>query len=540
MSKSMTPSRERLLRLRVESRRGTSSAPASEPLPVPEGLFVKRAIPYQPHNYNKKAIKFLIEHAAAALFQDPGMGKTAETLAALKLLIKKQLVSKVLLIAPLRVCHLVWPKEVTKWLDFKELKVVVLHGPKKQQLLETDADVYVINPEGLDWLLATEKTKTRRGKTSVAVDVKKFKKLGFDTLVIDELSLFKNQNTNRWKAMKQVIGTFGRRWGLTGSPAANGLLGLFGQCYMLDQGRALGEYVTHYRAKYFEQPVGENGEPSRFIWYPKPGAEEQIYKRVAPLALRMDADDYLELPELVTNVIKLDLPDDVRGFYDELEEELIVELEEGVIFAKNAAVASGKLRQIANGGIYLTPDLEPTGFKLPKVKREWLNLHMVKVDAVESLVDELQGSPLLVAYEYAHDLDRLRQRFGLDLPYIGGGVSTARSQELERLWNAGRLPLLAGQPQAIARGLNLQESGYHVCWHSDTWDYELYDQLIRRLRRQGNTASRVFAHHLVMRRTIDEQLIFAKRRKEKGQQAFFKALQDLAKNRRRGMYTEVE
>jgi len=519
--------------------RSAQSQPASKPtseLTDPADLFVKKKpVPYTPHAYNKKAIKFLIEHAAAALFQDPGMGKTAETLAALKLLFKKGLVSKVLLIAPLRVCHLVWPKEVTKWADFAQLRVVVLHGPKKDELLASDADIYVINPEGLDWLLQTTKTKTARGKTSVAVDVRRFKLLGFDTLVIDELSKFKHTNTNRFKALKQVLKTFGRRWGLTGSPAANGLLDLFGQCFILDEGRSLGPYISHYRSKYFET-VDKAG----FVWQPRRGAEDEIYRRVAPLALRMDADDYLELPELVTNVVKLDLPPDARALYDELEEELILELEEGAIVAKNAAVASGKLRQIANGGIYLTPDLQPVGFKLPKAKREWLNLHNTKVDAVEDLLGELQGSPLLLAYEYEHDLDRLRARFGLDLPYLGGGVATARAAELERLWNAGKLPVLACQPASVAHGLNLQESGYHICWHSQTWDYELFDQLVRRLRRQGSTAKRVFCHHLVVRRTIDEQLLLATRRKEKGQQAFFKALQDLAKNKRKNMYNEID
>lgn len=498
---------------------------------VPDVPYVKRPVPYTPHAYNKKAIKFLLEHAAAALFQDPGMGKTAETLAALKILFKKQLISKVLLIAPLRVCHLVWPKEKDKWVDFKDLRMVVLHGKDKDQLLQEDADIYVINPEGLDWLLATEKTKTTRGKTRVQVDVRRFKKFGFDTLVIDELSKFKHTNTNRYKALKEVLGTFGRRWGLTGSPAANGLLDLFGQCFVLDQGRSLGPYITHYRSKYFET-VDKQG----FVWRPRPGMEDEIYRRVAPLALRMAAEDYLELPQLVENVVRLDLPPDVQAMYDELEEELIVGLGENTILAKNAAVASGKCRQIANGGIYLTPDLVVTGFKLPKVKREWANLHTVKTDALGDLVDELQGSPLLVAYEYEHDLDRLRQKFGPDLPYLGGGVNTARAKELERLWNAGELPILAAQPQAIAHGLNLQEVGHHVAWHSLTWDYELYDQFVRRVLRQGNQHSRVFVHLFVMRKTVDEAMLIATRRKEKGQQTFFKALTDLAKARKKGVY----
>lgn len=498
-------------------------------------LFKKPAIPYKPHNYNKKAIKFLIEHAAAALFQDPGMGKTAETLAALKFLIRKQLVTKVLLIAPLRVCHLVWPKEQEKWLDFHDLRIVVLHGPKKDELLDVEADIYVINPEGLDWLLQVTKTKTPTGKTRVSVDLRRWRRFAFDTLIIDELSKFKHTRTNRFKALKHVLPTFGRRWGLTGSPASNGLLDLFGQCYVLDEGRSLGCFITHYRSKYF-QTVDDDGR----VWQVKPGCEDEIYRRVAPLALRMAAEDYLELPELVINNIKLDLPENVRKIYEELEEDLITQLEEGTVIAQNAAAASVKCRQVANGGIYLTPDLEITGFRLEKQQRKWANLHNVKTDALVDLVEELQGSPLLVAYDFEHDLDRLRGAFGKDVPYIGGGVSTKRSKELERAWNAGVLPVLLAHPQAIAHGLNLQEVGHHVCWHSMTFDYELYDQFIRRVLRQGNSSKRVFVHHLIMRRTVDEVVMYALKRKAKNQGALFDALKLLAKKRKKGVYIDSD
>lgn len=457
------------------------------------------------------------------------MGKTAETLAALSFLIKKQLVSKVLLIAPLRVCDLVWPKEVKKWADFNHLRLIVLHGPKKDQLLKEDADIYVINPEGLDWLLQVEKAKTASGKTKVTVDLRRFRQLGFDTLVIDELSKFKHHGTNRYKAMKQVLGTFGRRWGLTGSPCANGLLDLFGQCYMLDQGRTFGPYLTHFRSKYFHT-VDANG----FTWVPNAGAEPEIYRRIAPLALRMSAEDYLELPELVENWITLELPPDVRKLYDQLEEDMITRIDEHVVVAQNAAAASVKCRQVANGGLYLADTREVTGFKLPKAKREWVNLHTVKVDALADLIDELQGSPLLVAYDFEHDLDRLQTRLGATVPYLGGGVSTKRAREVEADWNAGKLPVLLAHPASIAHGLNLQEVGYHVCWHSMTFDYELYDQFIRRVRRQGSQAQRVFVHHLLMKDTVDLVMKYAIKRKAAGQNQFFDALKLLQrmKNRR--------
>ena len=485
-------------------------------------LFPPSSKPWQPHAYQKKAVKFLLEHAASALFLDPGLGKTSITLAAIKLLKQKKLLDKVLLIAPLRVCYSVWPKEVSKWTDFGGLKVAVLHGPRKEEALKSEADVYVINPEGLDWLLQAKKTKTAQGKTKVDVDLRRFKNLGFDTLVVDELSKFKHTNTNRFKGLKLVLSTFRRRWGLTGSPASNGLLDLFGQCYVLDQGRTLGPYISHYRMKYFV--------PSHdgFSWNIREGAEQEIYERLSPLALRMAADDYLDMPALIENNIRVDLPDNVMVMYNQLEEDLIAKIDAKVVVASTAAAASMKCRQVANGGLYLDPEVQAL-IKLPKSKREWVNLHTEKVDALADLIDELQGSPLLVAYDFEHDLDRLREKLGQDVPYIGGGVSAKRSAELEHLWNAGKLPVLLGHPQAMAHGLNLQEMGNHVCWHSLTWDYELYDQFIRRVLRQGNKSKKVFCHHIMARGTVDEVVLAAVKSKRRGQNALFDALKKLRK-----------
>lgn len=479
-------------------------------------------MPWKPHAYQKKAIKFLLEHAAAALFLDPGLGKTSITLATIKLLKQKKLLSKVLLIAPLRVCHSVWPREIDKWEDFGQLKVVVLHGPNKDELLKQDADIYVINPEGLDWLLQVTKTKSPSGKTKVDVDLRRWKALGFDTLVVDELSKFKHTNTNRFKSLKLVLHTFSRRWGLTGSPASNGLLDLFGQCFVLDQGRTFGQYISHYRAQYF-LPSHDG-----FNWNIREGADQEIYERLNPLALRMAAEDYLDMPVLIENNIRVDLPTDVQRIYDQLEDDLIARIESKVVVASTAAAASIKCRQVANGGIYLDQDIEKL-IKVPKTKREWINLHTAKTDALADLIDELQGSPLLVAYDFEHDLDRLREKLGKDVPYIGGGVSAKRSAELERAWNAGQLPVLLGHPQAMAHGLNLQEVGNHVAWHSMTWDYELYDQFIRRVLRQGNKSKKVFCHHILARGTIDEAMLAATKSKRKGQNALFDALKKLSK-----------
>jgi len=289
----------------------------------------------------------------------------------------------------------------------------------------------------------------------------------------------------------------------------------------LDQGRTLGRYVTHYRLKYFD--LGYNG----YTWSLKEGADKQIYTRLKPLALRMAAEDYLDMPQVIENTIYVDLPDPVMKVYDQLEKDLIARLDDRLIVAANAAAASVKCRQVASGGVYLDPQILGMLVKKPKSQREWANLHTEKIDALGDLIDELQGEPLLVAYDFEHDLDRLRIKFGKDIPYIGGGVSMKRSSELIKLWNARQLPVLFGHPQAIGHGLNLQDGGYHVCWHSLTWDYGLYDQFNRRLLRQGNKSKKVFVHHIIAKNTIDEVMLVIVRSKRREQNALFKALQTL-------------
>ena len=472
---------------------------------------------WKPHVYQKDGVKFLLKHGAAALFLDPGLGKTSIALAAIKLLKERNVLSKVLLIAPLRVCHSVWPNEIKKWKDFENLTYAILHGPDKDEELKKDVDIYIINPEGLDWLLDVTKTKDSKGRIKVSVDVKRFKKLGFDTLVIDELTKFKHINTARYKSMKLVLNTFSRRWGLTGSPAANGLMDLFGQCYMLDEGRSLGPYITHFRNKYFDQ--GYDG----FSWTLKPGADDQIFERIKPMSLRINADDVLDMPKLIENNIKVELPPKALKIYLELEKDMISKFEEGKVTAATAAAVSMKCRQVANGGIYVDQETEAL-LSLPSGKKYGAHLHDAKTDALEDLVNELQGNPLLVAYDFNHDLERLQARFGKDLPYIGGGITAKKSKQLEEAWNAGKLPILAGHPQSIAHGLNLQEVGHHICFYAMTWNYELWDQYIRRLRRQGNKSKRIYVHHLIASGTIDEVILATLKSKASGQNALFEAL----------------
>lgn len=476
---------------------------------------------WKPHGYQKKAVKFFLEHQAAGLLLDPGLGKTSITFAAFSYLKKRGLANKMLVIAPLRPCYLVWPAEAQKWADFNHLKVVVLHGKHKEEKLREEADVYVINPEGLDWLLTGG-----RG----AYDRKRWKSLGFDTLVVDELTKFKKSSGKRFKLLKNTLETFQRRWGLTGTPNPNGLLDLFGQMYVLDLGNALGRYVTHYRMAYFVNPDGRGWK-----WVPQHGAPERIYERLKPLCLRMEAKDYLELPEEVPNIIEFDLPPAVQEMYERLEDDMIAKMEKQLIVAANAASVSTKLRQICNGALYVDDDVRAI---LKGAKRGVLNVHDAKLDAVEDLVDELSGTPLLLAYEFNHDLERLHARFGKDTPYIGSGVSPKRSAAIETDWNAGRIPLLLGQPASMGHGLNFQEgNAHHVGWFSMFWDLELYTQFLMRILRQGNKSKRVFNHFFIARRsgpdpTVDQMVRFAQKRKQRGVDALSDALKDLTRTRK--------
>ena len=449
------------------------------------------------------------------------MGKTSSTLAAISFLKSRKLLDKVLIIAPLNPCYLVWPAEIEKWKDFGHLTYEILHGPDKESALKRKADIYLINHEGLDWLLDTSKGKTTTGKLRVGVDLRKFKSLGFDTLVLDELSKFKHHTTGRFKAMKQVLHTFGRRWGLTGSPAANHLLDLFGECYMLDMGNALGPFVSHFRNEFWiPDHMGWN-------WTLKPNAQEGIYERISPLVLQLDYDQ-LDMPELIENNILVRLPHNVKETYDAVEKDFIARLDEGGVTALTAAAASTKLRQIANGGVYLDADVDSSGLRLPG-KRKWKNLHTEKVDALRDLVDELQGDPLLVAYDFEHDLDRLRMAFKDAV--FACDFTPKQFRDIERRWNAGEIPLLFGHPQSLAHGLNLQGACSNVCWHSLTWNREHYDQFLARVWRSGNSKKRVIVHHIIAEGTIDEVLLGATKYKGSVEQALFDGLKKLRERR---------
>jgi hypothetical protein len=293
---------------------------------------------WQPHDYQKRCIKFMLERQAAGVLLDPGLGKTSIVLAAYDIRRRKKLARKVLVIAPLRPCYMVWPAEIEGWDDFRHLRYSILHGKNKEAALTTDADVYIINPEGLDWLIG-------KFLKNGVFNRRAWLELGFTDLVVDELTRFKHSKGKRFKLLKNSIGLFQVRWGLTGTPAPNGLQDLFGQMYVLDEGNALGRYITHYRMQYFFNPDG-NG----WKWLPRPGAADLIYERLRSLCIRMKDEDYLkELPVITPVKIMLDLPPKARDLYDKMEDVMVAKMEDKLVVAQNAAAASTKCRQIANG-----------------------------------------------------------------------------------------------------------------------------------------------------------------------------------------------
>ena len=475
--------------------------------------------PWHPHAGQRKAVKALIENACLALLADVGCGKTSSVYGAFKVLRRKGLARRMLVVAPLKPAHLVWPAEAAKWADFADLRVEVLHGKGREAALARDSDVCVVNFDGLEWLLGAVKTKTPSGKVKVTCDVKAFRAHGFDTLVVDELHSVKHHDTVRSKALRAVRETFSRVWGLTATPAPNGLIDLFGQMLVVDGGRTFGPYVTHFRNAYFVP--GADG----FSWLLRKGADAEIYERMKPVSLRLVSSDYVDVPDLVERSSIFDLPPAAQRVYDALEEDMVAKVADRTVVASNAAAASTKLRQVASGGVYL--DGEPLAVVPKRLRaggREWAHLHDEKTDLVAELVDELQGAPLLVAYDFHHDLERLRARFGKDVPNIGSGVSTRRAKEIEAAWNAGELPLLLGHPQSMGLGLNLQGAGNHVCFYSMPWARDVYDQLIGRVRRQGSRHDRVYVHHLVARGTVDEVVYWALKGKARVQDAFLDAM----------------
>lgn len=480
------------------------------------------------------AVRWLVARPEAALLLDPGFGKTAILLKAHLARRAAGLVRKLIVVAPQKACFSVWDSsnptsQLRLWTDFHGLRSVVVHGAHKERLFQEEADIYVFTYDGLEWLLPLKEYTPRQAAWIKANPAKRkpkrqtdrtrllsLLKRGVDGLILDELSKVKHANSGRSKHVAEMHEAFRLRWGATGSPAANSLMNLFSEAYVLDCGAALGRYVTKFRGTYFDE-TGFGG----YTYVPKPGAEPKIYKRLNNLMLRLELDPHTSgVPEIITKNVWVDLPEEARRIYDELEAEFITELLEGTVTAANAAVASGKCRQVASGGLYL-----PDGTAV--------HLHNAKGEALVELLDELQGKPLLVGYEYHHDLERIRDALGYDVPAINGGTKPKELALLEAAWNANELPVLAGN-SAMAHALNLQLGGAaHVAWYTTTWDGEIYDQFIKRIARRGSTAKRVTCYRLAARDTVEASGVLPTiARKHKTQRDLFTALTGYAQQLR--------
>jgi len=440
---------------------------------------------YVPHEYQTFATEFILAHPISAILIQMGLGKSVITLNAIyDLCLDSFYIRKVLVIAPLRVCSGVWPAEIQKWDHLKGLTYSVAVGTESERkaALQQTTDIHIINRENVQWLIE---------ESGLPFD--------YDMVVIDELSSFKSYQAKRFKSLMKVRPLVKRIVGLTGTPSSNGLMDLWAEFKVLDMGKRLGRFITHYRDEFF-QPDKRNGMQV-FSYKPKPGAEDEIYRRISDITISMKSTDYLKMPECVMNEVQVTLSDKEREAYDTLRRDLVLTLKDEEIDAANAAALSGKLCQMANGAIY------------GEDKRA-IHLHDQKLDALEDLIEGANGKPVLVAYWYKHDLDRIQKRFAVR------EIKTSRDIDD---WNAGTIPVGLIHPASAGHGLNLQAGGATLIWFGLTWSLELYQQTNARLWRQGQKET-VVIHHIITRGTIDEKIMKALKSKEGTQSALIEAL----------------
>ena len=446
---------------------------------------------YKPHDYQTYATDFILEHPVSAILLDMGLGKSVITLSAIfDLCLDSFLIRKVLVIAPLRVARDTWPTEIKKWdhLDGLDYSVAVGTEAERIAALRQSAFVTIINRENVQWLIE---------ESGVPFD--------FDMVVIDELSSFKSYQAKRFRSLLKVRPSVQRIVGLTGTPSSNGLMDLWAEFRILDLGKRLGRFITHYRNTYFT-PDKRNGQIV-FSYKPLPGAEDAIYRQISDITISMKATDHLKMPEQVINEVKATLSDTERKVYEDMKSDLVVSLGEEEIDVGNAAALANKLSQMANGAVY------------GEDKRVF-TIHDRKLDALEDLIEAANGKPVLVAYWFKHDLERIEERLHkLHIPF-----SRMDSSDTITRWNRGEIPVALIHPASAGHGLNLQAGGSTLIWFGLTWSLELYQQTNARLWRQGQTADTVIIHHIITENTIDERIMSALHKKERTQSALIEAV----------------
>ena len=441
---------------------------------------------YQPHDYQNYATQFIIDHPVAAILLQMGLGKSVITLTAIQKLLASGEVYRVLVIAPLRVARDTWPAEIQKWDHLHGLTYSVAVGTESERraALMLDANIHIINRENVQWLIENSHIPFE-----------------YDMIVIDELSSFKSHQSKRFKSLMKQRHRVRRIVGLTGTPSSNGLMDLFAEYKLLDMGKRLGRFITQYRQDFFVPD--KCGYDRVYSWKPRPGAEQEIYRRIGDITVSMKSVDFLKMPECIINRVPVAMDSNERELYDELKTELVLSLGDDIIDAKNAAALSGKLTQMSNGAVYSEAG-------------DAIRLHDRKLDALEDLIEAANGNPVLVAYWYQHDIQRIQERFPK--------VRTLRTSRDIADWNAGKIPVAAIHPASAGHGLNLQAGGSTLVWFGLTWSLELYQQTNARLWRQGQQAETVVIHHIITTDTIDEQIMDALERKDRTQAALIDAV----------------
>ena len=446
---------------------------------------------YNPHNYQAYATDFILDHPEAAVFLDMGLGKSVITLTALlDLCLDRFEISKVLVIAPLRVARDTWSTEIHKWDHLKPFTYSVVVGTvaERKAALAKKAHIYLINRENVSWLVED---------SGFPFD--------FDMVVIDELSSFKSYQAKRFRSLLKVRPTVKRIVGLTGTPSSNGLMDLWAEFRVLDLGKRLGRFITHYRNTYF-QPDKRNGMVI-YSYKPLPGAEDAIYSQISDMTISMKAVDHLNMPECIMNEVRVSLSEEERQKYDTLRDDLILSIGDSDIDAANAASLSNKLSQMANGAVYGD-------------EKSVHHIHDHKLDALEDLIEAATGKPVLVAYWFKHDLERIQKRFK---------VREIKTSKDITDWNDGKIPVAVIHPASAGHGLNLQAGGSTLIWFGLTWSLELYQQTNARLWRQGQKSATVVIHHIIAENTIDELILKALHKKEKSQNALIDAVRVMLK-----------
>lgn len=447
---------------------------------------------YNPHEYQKYAIEYIKEHPVAAVILAMGMGKTSITLTAIEDLMHDSFeIRKVLIVAPLRVASTVWSDEIKQWDHLKYLRYSKILGAEKERLaaIDKDADIYLINRENLQWLI--EKSGTE---------------FDYDMVVVDELSSFKNWSSKRFKAFMKVRARVKRVVGLTGTPSSNGLMDLFAEFKLLDMGERLGRFITQYRTNYF-RPDRMNGQIV-YSYKLLPGAEERIYDKISDITISMKALDHLKMPELINTRYPVYLDEKEEELYEDMKNDLILPFNgEDEITAANAAALSNKLCQMANGAVYTD-------------NQQVMHIHDRKLDALEDIIEAANGNPILVAYWFQHDLERIIKR----LQELKVNYARLTKEDSIRKWNIGEIAVGLIHPASAGHGLNLQSGGSTLVWFGLTWSLELYQQTIARLWRQGQTANTVVIQHIVTEGAIDERILKALGQKDIHQSALIDAV----------------